>query len=87
MKEPDAIIKATPQHVEAVRQKVEEIRRGIAGRFIELGTLLGEIKDGGFHVIWGHANFGLWLKSSGLDLGESAAYYLIKIVCLIAPYR
>ena len=80
MKESDAIIKATPQHVEAVRQKVEEIRRGIAGRFIELGTLLGEIKDGGFHVIWGHANFGLWLKSSGLDLGESAAYYLIKIV-------
>jgi hypothetical protein len=63
-----------------VRKKIEEIRKGIAGHFYTLGELLGEIKDGGFHVQWGFQNFGLWLKQSGLDLSESAGYYLIKIV-------
>lgn len=71
---------ATPEHIEAIRSKVDEIKKNISVQFMDLGELLGEIKDGGYHVTWGFLNFGLWLKQSGLDLGESAAYYLIKIV-------
>ena len=79
MKEPNAIVQATPKHIETIFKKIEEIRRGISGRFIDLGELLAEVKDGGYHVHLGFQNFGLWLKQSGLDLGESACYYLIKI--------
>jgi hypothetical protein len=78
--EATAIVTATPKHIEAVRKKIEEIRKSISGRFFDLGELLKEIRDGGFHMTWGFANFGEWLGSSGLDLKERSAYYLIKII-------
>ena len=79
-KEVDAIVTATPKHIESVRKKVEEIKKSISGRFFDLGELLKEIRDGGYHMTWGFANFGEWLDTSGLDLKERSAYYLIKII-------
>ncbi len=78
--EEDKIVKASPRHIESVRQKIEELRRGITGRFFELGELLAEIKNGGYHLNWGFKNFGEWIDQSGLDMSERAAYYLIKII-------
>jgi hypothetical protein len=74
------LVKATPKHIETVRQKIEEIRKNITGRFFDLGELLAEIRDGGYHLNWGFKNFGEWIDQSGLDMSERAAYYLIKIV-------
>ena len=79
-KEVDAIVTATPKHIESVRKKIEEIKKSISGRFFDLGELLKEIRDGGYHMTWGFANFGEWLDTSGLDLKERSAYYLIKII-------
>jgi len=47
---------------------------------MDMGELLAEVHDGGYHLTWGFQNFGLWLEQSGIDLSERAAYYLIKIV-------
>lgn len=80
--EATSIVTATPKHIESVRKKIEEIRKSISGRFFDLGELLGEIKEGGFHMSWGYANFGEWLETSGLDMSERAVYYLIKIVTM-----
>ena len=78
----ESIVTATPKHIESVRKKIEEIRKSISGRFFDLGELLSEIKEGGFHMTWGYANFGEWLEKSGLDMSERSAYYLIKIVAM-----
>jgi len=80
MAEETKIVKATPKHIETVRQKIEEIRKNITDRFFDLGELLAEIRDGGYHLNWGFKNFGEWIDQSGLDMSERAAYYLIKIV-------
>ena len=64
----ESIVTATPKHIESVRKKIEEIRKSISGRFFDLGELLSEIKEGGFHMTWGYANFGEWLEKSGLDM-------------------
>ena len=80
MKEATAIVTATPKHIESVRKKIAEIKKSMSGHFFELGDLLKETRDGGYHMTWGFANFGEWLDTSGLDMSERAAYYLIKIV-------
>ena len=80
VKEATAIVTATPKHIESVRKKIEEIKKSISGRFFDLGELLKEIRDGGYHMTWGFSNFGEWLDTSGLDLKERSAYYLIKII-------
>ena len=79
-KEADTLVTATPKHIESVRKKIEEIKKAISGSFFDLGDLLQEVRDGGFHMSWGYANFGEWLETSGLDMSERAAYYLIKVV-------
>src|ERR1017187_2498925 len=79
-KEATAIVTATPKHIESVRKKIAEIKKSMSGHLFDLGELLKEIRDGGYHMTWGFANFGEWLITSGLDMKERNAYYLIKIV-------
>jgi hypothetical protein len=79
MDKPDALA-TSAERIESVRIKIEEIKKGIAGGFLDLGELLVEIRDGSYHLAWGFPKFGNWLEKSGLDMSERAAYYLMKIV-------
>lgn len=52
----------------------------MVGNMLYLGDLLSEAKQENYAHQWGFNNFDEWLKSSGLEVGRSTAYYLIKIV-------
>jgi hypothetical protein len=79
-KEPDKIVKANPKHIEVVVKKIEEASKSLTTKFFDLGELLKEFRDGGYHLALGFKKFGEWIEKSGLDMSERAAYYLIKII-------
>lgn len=76
---PFNLINPTPRH-EIVHLQIMQIKNDIMERSLELGRLLKEARDNNYNLPWGYARFGLWVESSGLDLSERQAYYLIAIV-------
>ncbi len=76
------IVKTTEGRPTQVLQRVQEIKGKLVVQSLELGRLLKEIKEGGYHLDYGFNNFGDWVESAGLDLSERSAYYLIQVVDL-----
>ena len=64
----------------AVLSRVNQLKSGINENVLELGELLVEIRDNHYHQVWGFDTLALWLGSSGLDVGERQAYYLMKVI-------
>lgn len=68
------------QRAEEVRQKIEQIKTNMVSGALDLGELLSEVRAYNYYSSWGYESFGGWLGSSGLDMSERTAYYLIKII-------
>lgn len=64
-----------------VRRQLGTIKADLVGRSLELGRLLKEVRDNGYHRLYGHARFGEWIQQEeSLDISERSAFSFIKIV-------
>jgi hypothetical protein len=59
--------------------QIREIKTRLADGFFELADLLAETKREAYYEDWGYESFGEWVETSGLDLSERQAWYMISL--------
>jgi hypothetical protein len=63
-----------------VTNEIKRIKSSLVDNMLYLGELLSEARANSYPELLGFQSFGEWLESSGLDMSERQAYYLVKIV-------
>lgn len=81
VKEAEIVAVGSPERAEAVRKQIESLRTNLVDNMVDLGELLAEVKEKNLHFNYGYTRLGKWVEeSSGLDMSERSAYYLIQII-------
>lgn len=75
-----ALVQSTSRQSE-VLDAILTIKASLVERSLELGALLVEAEDNEYHLQWGYPTHRSWvLDGSGLDMSESQAYALKRVV-------
>jgi hypothetical protein len=68
------------ERAKEVTALVKDVKANLVDNLLYLGELLSEAKANSYAEMLGFSSFAEWLDSSGLDMSERQAYYLIKII-------
>lgn len=64
---------------ERVRRDLIALKQSVTISFFDIGELMVEARDNGYHMDWGYQNFGEWIQNN-MDMSERQGYYLMRIV-------
>lgn len=70
----------TVTRAQEVFAQARQIKANLIDNLLFLGELLSEAKRDEHYVVLGHGSFRSWLEAAELDMSETQAYYLARIV-------
>src|SRR5512140_276709 len=83
----EVVAAASAERASYVQNRLLEINREVADKYLENGLLLKEIRDNAYYREWGFSSFDLAIETmrgrGQLDYGKRSAWYFIAVVEMI----